>query len=126
MGATMTTTPGAERLKQMRDASGLSQQKLAEIIGKHVSTITKLEAGDVEASRRTAEAIDEALKANGQILAAFGFTQPTDVDAALEEIRDQMRAMNETLLEHSALLAALRAGSAQSDSGQPPSTGEPR
>jgi transcriptional regulator with XRE-family HTH domain len=55
------TTPFARRLRQLRDAAGLTQGQLAEKAGLHRQGIAKLEMGDREPAWGTVQALAKAL-----------------------------------------------------------------
>jgi len=53
--------PFALRLKELREAAGLSQSQLAERAGLHLHGLTKLEQGDREPSWASVQALAQAL-----------------------------------------------------------------
>jgi transcriptional regulator with XRE-family HTH domain len=55
------TTPFARRLRQLRDAAGLTQSELAEKSGLHRQGIAKLETGEREPAWGTVRALAKAL-----------------------------------------------------------------
>jgi transcriptional regulator with XRE-family HTH domain len=55
------TTPFARRLRQLRDAAGLTQTQLAEKAGLHRQGIAKLETGEREPAWATVQALAGAL-----------------------------------------------------------------
>lgn len=57
------------RLRQLRDACGLSQLKLAGLVNYHQSLISKVETGAEQPSAAFARAVDEALGAKGELTA---------------------------------------------------------
>jgi len=69
--AVMATTPFGERLKELRDRAGWSQQDLATEAGLGIATVAKLERGVTDPSWSTVTALAKAL---GMDVSAFSGT----------------------------------------------------
>ena len=83
----------------MRKAHGLSQEQLAARIGKTTSTVSQYESGRINKPARSAVlALDDALEANGELLAAFGFSSPAGEIAELRGRIEELEAHVELLL----------------------------
>lgn len=83
----VTVLPGA--LRNARDRLGMSQERLAKLIGKSPGLIGQIEVGRRQPSLETAEAIAVALGVDLSVFAVPGrvarFDEPTDDDAAPAE-----------------------------------------
>ena len=75
-----------ERIKKAREAKGMTQTELAEIIGVAKSTITGYEKGNREPDAVKINAIAKALGVSGDYILATGYesTLPDPVPAATE------------------------------------------
>ncbi|MFE9424514.1 helix-turn-helix transcriptional regulator [Kitasatospora sp. NPDC006697] len=63
-------------LKMFREALGLTQTQVADLVKAHQTMISNLELGKVQPDERWAKLLDEVLKANGILLAAFKLAEP--------------------------------------------------
>lgn len=91
-------------IRRHRNERGLSQQDLAVAVGKSVAAVTQWEREIIVPRRGTAEALDKALSAGGEILAALGYTGPV-VD--LERLRDQVTKHESRIADLEALVEAV-------------------
>jgi transcriptional regulator with XRE-family HTH domain len=91
-------------IRRLRNERGLSQQDLAVAVGKSVASVTQWEREVIVPRRRTAEALDTALSAGGEILAALGYTGPV-VD--IERLRDQVTKHETRIADLEALVEAV-------------------
>ena len=76
----MSRMEAREVLRRRREARSVTQEQLAATIGRKVETVSGYERGLFNPSRQTALAIDEALDADGEIVAAY-FPSMTRMDA---------------------------------------------
>ena len=96
-------------LRRYRDECGYTQEALAEAVGVSWSSVAQWESGRITPRRKTAERLDVALSAGGELLAAFGYVkQPGAPSAALEQrvtaLEGQLRELL-TLVQVKALAA---------------------
>lgn len=63
-------------LKELRSTLDVSQLQLAVAIGVTPGAISQIETGKTSPKRETAQKIDDALKAGGQVMRIFGFSEP--------------------------------------------------
>jgi transcriptional regulator with XRE-family HTH domain len=74
--AKKSSTGFAARLRELRDAAGLSQAQLADRAGMHLHGITKLEQGDREPSWATVLALAKALEVDCRSFAPIAGRRP--------------------------------------------------
>lgn len=65
-------TPG-QTVRRLRNAKGLSQEKLARVVGVTMGAVAQWERGDYVPRHEHVEKLDDALEAGGEILASFGY-----------------------------------------------------
>lgn len=124
-------TPGQE-LKKARNAAGLTLDQLAYAVGVTQSAVTQWEAGRTIPRLGKAIALDDALHADGAILAAFGYARPSsqaDELAALGRRMDELSEKVDRLLARLEEPATppvrhLRAASSQDGSVPPRASGK--
>jgi transcriptional regulator with XRE-family HTH domain len=75
--------------RSLRD--DMSQDELSKLVGVTTGAISQIERGVNQPRRETAQAIDDALAADGAILEAFGYVIPQSADepAGIQEFRRQ-------------------------------------
>lgn len=108
MDATLTMTTPGEVVRRYRKAAALSQAAVAAQIGVTVGMITSYENGTYEPTKPTARRLDEALKAGGRVLKAYGFTPPDDVDETLDEMRGLIGDLTRQVRELTSIVEDLR------------------
>ena len=86
----------AVRLKQLRKSRGLTQEKLAELIGRDTKHISKLEIAGSYPSIETPERIALALK---EIKEFFNFDGLKDVNYIKEEFKKMIKYSDEKHLQ---------------------------
>ena len=98
-GIVMKTTKEllAVRLKQLRKSRGLTQEKLAELIGRDTKHISKLEIAGSYPSIETLERI--ALALNVEIKEFFNFDGLKDVNYIKEEFKKMIKYSDEKHLQ---------------------------
>lgn len=99
--------PGAV-LKRERTARGISQDGLANMIGKSTSAIAQFEAGRTRMRREVAIAIDVALGSGSTIATAFGFSSATVDVVSLREMVETLALQVKELTERVVELEAAR------------------
>ena len=87
----------ALRLKQLRKSRGLTQEKLAELIGRDTKHISKLEIAGSYPSIETLERI--ALALNVEIKEFFNFVGLKDVNYIKEEFKKMIKYSDEKHLQ---------------------------
>ena len=87
----------AVRLKQLRKSRGLTQEKLAELIGRDTKHISKLEIAGSYPSIETLERI--ALALNVEIKEFFNFDGLKDVNYIKEEFKKMIKYSDEKHLQ---------------------------
>lgn len=110
----MDSGPGV--MRRYRKERKISQDSLARLADVSVSAISQIERGVHGVSRDTAEKIDRALEARGELLVAFGYTDtpsPTpDSDASvydgLERITNLVTGISSDIRRMEAQLTANR------------------
>lgn len=122
-----------QRLAQIRDSQGLSQEDLARETGLSVKTISRFENGKHDGRRDTVRRLVAALKVEEADLLGpppdpLGLGQPSQLDrieralGEISDLRDDVKKLARTVAQQSRELRALR----DPDRRREPPTGEPR
>lgn len=82
-------------MRRLRAQLDISQQDLAVRIGKTVGAVSQYERGVNTPRRSTAELIDDALDANGEILDGFGYASVSPPGGGQWVSREQFRDLAE-------------------------------
>lgn len=86
-------------IQQHRRKQRMAQQALAVILGVSVSAVSQWER-EVNVPRRdTASRIDEALHADGEIVAAIGYVAGTDHEERITRLEDEVRRLMESVTD---------------------------
>lgn len=76
-------------MRDYRQARLISQDRLARLVGVSTSAISQIERGVNVPRRHTAEAIDDALDAGGEVARSFGY-MPSDEAVDVNRLRDEV------------------------------------
>ncbi|MCE9622020.1 MAG: helix-turn-helix transcriptional regulator [Actinomycetia bacterium] len=86
----MSCIDAGETLKQQRAAAGLSQMALAVKVGVTLPAVSGWERNLYKPRRPTAQRLDDALRAGGAVLAAFGYAPlPNPVELMVSAHTDE-------------------------------------
>jgi len=102
------TTAWNEVIERYRRLHDLSRPDLARMIDMSAEAIEKYERTTTKPSLKAAEALDAALNAGGAILAACGYTPPTDWAAEMATLRSQVAELTETVRRLTAIAEDLQ------------------
>lgn len=79
-------TPGTTLKRWRAIRGGMSQQDLAVLVGGHVAAVSQWERGIYTPKRETAQRLDDAMEAGGEILLAFGYLPESADPLALSSL----------------------------------------
>lgn len=92
MGITVGNSSFAARLKELREAAGISQYHLAELAGLSRQALNHLEAGKRQPTWETVRALARALKVSVEAFdEAVATPEPEEVDEASEKAEDEKK-----------------------------------
>lgn len=93
---TMTQT-WSDVIRRYRELLDLSRPDLARLTGLSAAVIEKYELAGTRPSIDAARSLDDALSAGGAVLTACGFTPPMDWGRELDQLRDRLAQLAETV-----------------------------
>lgn len=103
----------------------LSQQAFAELLGVSLPSVSAWERGKTVPRRMMAQRIDETLRAEGALMAAFGYvSQSPAVDDPSAALRKQVAAILDNLVELRSQVAAVAEAVERVVRQAPPTDGE--
>lgn len=87
-------------IRKHRDRMLLSRRSLGDLIGKTDQAVYQYEVERIRPRREVARALDDALEADGEIVAALGYTADDEPDLTqlVVELRDAMQDQQAQLL----------------------------
>lgn len=85
------STPG-DIIRTHREKRGYGQEDLGHALGRSFGAVSQWENNRVKPRRPTALRLDELLDAGGEILAALGYSSPSD-GISNSDLRDEIRAV---------------------------------
>lgn len=94
----MRLVDAGNTLKQFRDIAGLTQREVAERVGVKSQTVSQWERGDAHPMRAKVIRLDEMFGAEGQLLAAYGYAAPGELDrlaAHVMDLHSMIQALND-------------------------------
>lgn len=80
------------RLRELRDAKGLRQSELAELIGRPAQSVSAYERDEYGPPSDVAARLDAALDADGEVLRMYGYAVPGE-EATLRQVQEMVTAM---------------------------------
>lgn len=96
-------------LKQRRNERNYTLDALADAVGVTASAVAQWEAGRTRPRHRSAQALDVALLADGEILRAFGYVSQPGAETAQPELAARLATLEAEVAEMRAWSTALHA-----------------
>lgn len=93
---------GPDVLRRYRRRANLTQQELSVELGRHASSVSQWERGIQRPTRESAQALDDRLDADGEIVSAFGFAIAEEASTRRDELdglRSRLRSVEQRLAE---------------------------
>lgn len=82
-------------LKRLRLERGYTLEGLARVVGVTLSAVAQWEAGRTTPRRASVLALEKALSAEGELLAAFGYAPLSQPSGASEELAQRLSALEQ-------------------------------